>query len=115
MARRYEGYQGIEVRSATGTMLRTLSPQADVYEFVTGWLADRSGVVIDLQDLHADGADHTAVRPTAGGATRVLAGPAGYSMDAITSSAPVGATVIAIGTPNGTLLQRIDVPAAKRP
>lgn len=103
------GYCVTEIWSAEGKFLRRLSASPNVYEFAAAWSADGSQLLIGWQDLVGDGGNRVDIRSATDGKARLLAGPPGYNM------APVGfgdgdRAAVAIGGPNGSALQRIEVP-----
>jgi Tol biopolymer transport system component len=108
-----KGYCTIDIWSAEGKRLRTLSLGKVVYEFDLEWSSDGSQALVGWQDFLADGSNRVDLRPAAGGSTKSLARPAGFTM----TPRGFGAgdrTAILLGGPYGTSLQRIDVstPAA---
>ena len=105
-----QGYCTVDIWSAEGKRLRTLSLGKVVYEFDLEWSSDGSQALVGWQDFLADGSNRVDLRPAAGGSTKSLARPAGFTM------APLGfgdgdKTAIVMGGPYGTSLQRIDVSA----
>ncbi len=104
------GYCVTELWSAEGKYLRTLSAKPNVYEHAAVWSADGSRLLIGWQDLVGDGGNRVDIRSATDGKARLLAGPPGYTM------LPVGfgdgdKVAIAGSAPNGSALQRIEVPA----
>lgn len=107
-----KGYSQVVVRDAAGTLLRTLTPEPNAYEFGLVWSRDGSQAVIQLQDL-ASGDGHYAVkvRPAAGGSSKNLAIQPGYSWNAQVGLTAGDKAAIDVGGPYGVALQQIAVPA----
>lgn len=103
------GYCVTELWSAEGKYLRTLSAKPNVYEFSADWSADGSQLLIGWQDLVGDGGNRVDIRSATDGKARLLAGPPGYTMNLV-GFGDGEKVALAGGTPNGSALQRIEVP-----
>ena len=112
-----QGYCTTDIWSAEGKRLRTLSLGKVAYEFDLEWSSDGSQALVSWQEFLGDGGNRVDVRPAAGGSTKSLARPAGFTQIAL-GFADGNKTAIVVGLPYGSSLQRIDVstpaPAAKR-
>jgi Tol biopolymer transport system component len=103
-----KGYCSTDIWSVEGKRLRTLTTRKDPYEFALEWSSDGSQVLVSWQDIFASGENKVDLRPSAGGSSRTLDAPAGFTMAAI-GFANGDKTAILLGGPYGTSLQRIDV------
>lgn len=104
------GYCVTEIWSAEGKYSRRLSAKPNLYEVTSSWSADGSQILIGWQDLIGDGGNRIDIRSATDGTARLLAGPPGYTLTLV-GFADGDRAAIAIGTPNGSALQRIDVPS----
>lgn len=104
------GYCVTEIWSAEGKYLRTLSAKPNVYELAGAWSADGSQLLVSWQDLVGDGAYRVDLRSAADGKARLLSGPPGFNMRSF-GFGDGDRIALAMGTPNGSALQRIEVPA----
>lgn len=103
------GYCVTEIWSAEGKYLRRLNAEPNVYESTAAWSADGSQLLIGWQDLVGDGANRVDIRSATDGKARLLAGPPGYTLTLV-GFGDGDRAAVAIGTPNGSALQRIEVP-----
>jgi len=103
------GYCVTEIWSAEGKYLRTLSAKPNVYEGAAAWSMDGSQLLIGWQDLVGDGGNRVDIRSAIDGKARLLAGPPGYTL-LLVGFGDRDRVALAIGTPNGNALQRIEVP-----
>ena len=104
-----KGYCTIDIWSAEGKRLRTLSRTDEpVYEFDSFWSTDGSQMLVGWQDFRHDGGNRVDLRSTANGSARTLARPEGFSAQPL-GFADSNRTAIIFAQPNGAALQRIDV------
>lgn len=109
VARTSAGYAKIEVYSAAGTLLRTLTESDTVYEGPGEWTADGSRMLIDFQDLYGDGGVKLAIQSANGAERRLLGVPQGFSAD-FKRFADDGRTVVALVNPVNTSIVRVKAP-----
>ena len=103
-----KGYCSVDIWSADGKRLRTLTTGKDRYEVGTSWSSNGTQGLVTWQDILGDGGFRVDVRATAGGSSKTLANPNRLSMTAV-DFADGDRSAVVRGLPNGTLLQRIEV------
>ncbi|MGI9043406.1 MAG: hypothetical protein ACR2GK_04690 [Gemmatimonadaceae bacterium] len=85
-----------------------------MYEFAGAWSADGSQILIGWQDLVGDGGSRVDIRSATDGKARLLPGPPRYTMTLV-GFGDGDRIAVATGGPNGSALQRIEVPLLKSP
>jgi Tol biopolymer transport system component len=107
------GYCVLEVRSAQGDLLRTLTTGEVVYEWTLRWSSSGAQVLGVSQDLTSLAFNRVDLRPATGGFGRILPGPPGSSVFAVGFGSG-DSTAIVIAGPGSLTLQRIAAPAPIR-
>jgi dipeptidyl aminopeptidase/acylaminoacyl peptidase len=112
-----KGYCMLDVWSVEGGRLRTLTTGREVFEVGLRWSRDGSQGLVSWEDVRGDGSNRVDVRSTVDGSARHLPFQAGFNLFALGYADGEKAAIV-MAQPNGTSLQRIEVPvlapAAKR-